>query len=366
MSQKPLTISTPQGFSELGQKPNQEDALYPALGHATSTTHVFVVCDGMGGHAHGEVASNCVAQAIGQHTTLPKPCSTQQMQQHFNEGLTEAYHQLDLLDKQFDDNSGGKATMGTTLTFLAICTDGILLAHIGDSRIYQFRQGKGVVYQTRDHSLVNDLIAAGELTEAEARTCPQRNVITRAVQPHQPTMSKATFKVIPYSNVAPGDVFMLCCDGIVEQLDNNDLQQIMLANQPLGQRIDALKQTCRTRGTRDNHSCWAFEVEKVEHTKLQTAHQPETDEERFTPNAQPAKQPSAPTKHTWPLVALLVCIILLCFGAGYFLWHKPQQTTDAPAATMPQKVEQKVEQTTEPAYSNDSDATQGTITRHHK
>ena len=256
--------------------------------------------------------------------------------------------------------------MGTTLTFLAICTDGILLAHIGDSRIYQFRQGKGVVYQTRDHSLVNDLIAAGELTEAEARTCPQRNVITRAVQPHQPTMSKATFKVIPYNNVAPGDVFMLCCDGIVEQLDNNDLQQIMLANQPLGQRIDALKQTCCTRGTRDNHSCWAFEVEKVEHTKLQPAHQPEADEERFTPNAQPAKQSSAPTKHTWPLVAILVCIILLCFGAGYMLWHKPQQTTDAPAATMPQKVGQKVEQTTEPTDSNDSDATQGTITRHHK
>ena len=192
MSQKPLTISTPQGFSELGQKPNQEDALYPALGHATSTTHVFVVCDGMGGHAHGEVASSCVAQAIGQHTTLPKPCSTQQMEQHFNEGLAEAYRQLDTLDKQFGDCNGGKATMGTTLTFLAICTDGILLAHIGDSRIYQFRQGKGVVYQTRDHSLVNDLIAAGELTEAEARTCPQRNVITRAVQPHQPTMSTGT------------------------------------------------------------------------------------------------------------------------------------------------------------------------------
>lgn len=364
MSHTLLTISQPQGFSELGQKPNQEDALYPALGHASHTTHAFVVCDGMGGHAHGEVASNCVAQAIGQHTRQAEPCTIQQMKQHFEEGLTEAYHQLNTLDSEQHDSA--KGTMGTTLTFLAICTDGILLAHIGDSRIYQFRPGKGVVYQTRDHSLVNDLIAAGELTEAEARTCPQRNVITKAVQPHQQNRTKPTFKVIPYSDVEVGDVFMLCCDGIVEQLDNNNLQQILLAEQPFDKRIEALKQACHSRGTHDNHSCWAFDVEKVEHTKLQPAPQPDAVEELFTHDAHSTNQPSAPTKHTWLLAVMLAFIILLCFGAGYFLWHKPRQATNTPAAAIPQKVEQKVEQTATPADSNDTNATQGTITRHHK
>ncbi len=364
MSHTPLTISQPQGFSELGQKPNQEDALYPALGHASHTTHAFVVCDGMGGHAHGEVASNCVAQAIGQHTRQAEPCTIQQMKQHFEEGLTEAYHQLNTLDSEQHDSA--KGTMGTTLTFLAICTDGILLAHIGDSRIYQFRPGKGVVYQTRDHSLVNDLIAAGELTEAEARTCPQRNVITKAVQPHQQNRTKPTFKVIPYSDVEVGDVFMLCCDGIVEQLDNNNLQQILLAEQPFDKRIEALKQACHSRGTHDNHSCWAFDVEKVEHTKLQPAPQPDAVEELFTHDAHSTNQSSAPTKHTWLLAVMLAFIILLCFGAGYFLWHKPRQATNIPAAAIPQKVEQKVEQTATPADSNDTNATQGTITRHHK
>lgn len=364
MSHTPLTISQPQGFSELGQKPNQEDALYPALGHASHSTHAFMVCDGMGGHAHGEVASNCVVKAVGQHTQQAEPCTIQQMQQHFNEGLAEAYRQLNALDKEPHDSA--KGTMGTTLTFLAICTDGLLLAHIGDSRIYQFRRGTGVVYQTRDHSLVNDLIAAGELTEAEARTYPQRNVITRAVQPHQQSIAKPTFKIIPYSEVAPGDVFMLCCDGIVEQLDNNDLQQILLEEQPFAKRIEALKQACHTHGTRDNHSCWAFEVEKVEHTQSHPIPQTEAEEKAFATDVHSTEQSSAPTKHTWQLAAILVLIILLCFGAGYFLWHKPQQATDTPTATIPPKVEQKAKQTAAPTDSNDPDATQGTITRPHK
>ena len=122
--------------------------------------------------------------------------------------------------------------MGTTLTFLAFCTDGVLVAHIGDSRVYQFRRGQGVVFRTRDHSLVEDLIAAGELTPDEARTHPRRNIITRAVQPHQESPVRATFRVL--TDVRRGDLFLLCSDGVTEQLE--DAAYFQIANEKFNER----------------------------------------------------------------------------------------------------------------------------------
>ena len=159
-------ISQPQGFNMLGQRGNQEDALFPSLDEATSARRVFMVCDGMGGHEHGEVASRCVAETIGTLASAAGECTVELMQQTFEDALDEAYRRLDTLDA---DGDGRGRTMGTTLTFLAFCTDGVLVAHIGDSRVYLFRRGQGVVFRTRDHSLVEDLIAAGELTPDEAR-----------------------------------------------------------------------------------------------------------------------------------------------------------------------------------------------------
>lgn len=248
-----ITISQPQCYTAQGQKPNQEDSLFPIMGEATAETRVFLVCDGMGGHENGEVASACVAETVGNMTASKPLCSISEMRTAFEEALQQAYDNLDALD-----HSDSEKKMGTTLTFLAICTDGILVAHIGDSRVYQLRSGKGIVFQTRDHSLVNDLIASGELTEEEARTFPQRNVITRAIQPHQEYPSNASFNVL--TDIRKGDVFLMCCDGVIEKLDNNDICKMMLGKKPLEKRIAAIRDNCKDRGTRDNNTAYAIEV----------------------------------------------------------------------------------------------------------
>ena len=251
-----ICIAKPLCFSALGQKPNQEDALFPEMGAATCHSRVFLVCDGMGGHEHGEVASRCVAETIGRCTASNPPATTGEMKLRFEEALQQAFDRLNELDQ-----TDSVRKMGTTLTFLALCTNGVLVAHIGDSRVYQFRPGKGVVFQTRDHSLVNDLIAAGELSEEEAKTFPQRNVITRAVQPHQDDPAKAAFNVL--ADVRAGDVFFLCCDGVLEQLDNKDLEGLLLSNRSLEERLQAVEKECRERTTRDNNTAYLLEVTEV-------------------------------------------------------------------------------------------------------
>ena len=324
-----MTISRPIAFSEIGQKANQEDALFPNPQQVTAEQPVLVLCDGIGGHAHGELASRCVADAIGRGTSGANPVTTLEMKQRFTDALSAAYEDLNRLDDSVAEEKQGEAPMGTTLTFLARCTDGLLLAHIGDSRIYQFRPRQSIVYQTRDHSLVNELLAAGELTEEEALTYPQRNVITRAVQAHQTFPTKATFHVV--TDVCVGDVFLLCCDGVVEQLDNADLESLLLTSQPLNDRLEALRQCCAERHTRDNHTCWLFEVESVsggERVSVRSAGK----EDDPASSSSSSTQGQKPRTHVW-LYLLCIVLLLACIAAGYMLTHK--QSTSAPEDAAP-------------------------------
>lgn len=299
-----IRISKPLCFAELGKKENQEDSLFPREGKATAESRILMVCDGMGGHEHGEVASRCVADTIGQALSPLPPCSSGEMRRHFEAALAAAYQALD----QLDTTPATARKMGTTLTLLARCTDGILVAHIGDSRVYQLRPGEGVVFQTHDHSLLNDLLASGELDEKDARNFNQKNVITRAVMPHQEYPSKASYKVI--TDIRKGDLFFLCCDGIVEQLDNSDLTAILLTNEPLQHRLGMLKKECARRETRDNHSCYAVEVEAVEEVGVREEHPAAT-----TVEVQP--RPSSPLRRwLWWLIAAGAVLLALVVWKG--------------------------------------------------
>ena len=298
-------ISQPQGFNMLGQRGNQEDALFPSLDDATSSRRVFMVCDGMGGHEHGEVASRCVAETIGTLASAVGECTVAVMRQTFEDALYEAYRRLDSLDA---DGGGRGRTMGTTLTFLAFCTDGVLVAHIGDSRVYQFRRGQGVVFRTRDHSLVEDLIAAGELTPDEARTHPRRNIITRAVQPHQESPARATFRVL--TDVRRGDLFLLCSDGVTEQLEDAALAEILLDDATLEQRMQTLVEECQRRETRDNHTGYLLEV--VGGTRL-TASDAVVITDEATPSAvaAPCRCSCHGRRLYWWFLVVLLLIVLL-------------------------------------------------------
>lgn len=251
-----IRILKPYSYSSQGMKPNQEDALFPQCGEAGRETRTFIVCDGMGGHEKGEVASECVAETIGRLTEGQPLCSAEQMRGVIDNALLEAYRNLDAIDTSESENR-----MGTTLAMLSICADGVLTAHIGDSRVYQLREGRGVIFRTRDHSVVSDLIASGELTEKEARTFPHRNVITRAIQPHQDYPDRPSYNVL--TDIRKGDVFFICCDGVVEQLEDDDLCRYLLGDKPLSKRLEAVREECRKRNTNDNNTAYLIGIEEA-------------------------------------------------------------------------------------------------------
>lgn len=256
-----IRIKQPQWFSEIGRKENQEDFLWPNPSNADADNRIFLMCDGVGGHEKGEVASETAATAIGQYLSSNNSVTDVVTADMFNKALAYAYNELDKVD------TGAERKMGTTMTCLVLHRGGALVAHIGDSRVYHIRPalaGKnrsGIIYQTTDHSLVNDLLRIGELTEDEVADFPQKNVITRAMQPHLERPYKADIYNI--DDIKAGDYFFLCSDGVLEQLTNDTLGQI-LADESLDDRgkIEAIKAVCYGK-TRDNYTCWLIPIDSV-------------------------------------------------------------------------------------------------------
>ena len=159
-------------------RPHQEDCLFPMPGKESDSDRLFILCDGMGGHDAGEVASATVCEAMSR-TILNggRGASGIFTQEDFEKAIGAAFLALDGKD------TGAPKKMGTTMTFLKLHEGGAFTAHIGDSRIYHIRPGKSgadtrILHETSDHSLVNDLIKIGEMTREEARTSKQKNIIT--------------------------------------------------------------------------------------------------------------------------------------------------------------------------------------------
>lgn len=244
----------PLAIHELGQRQNQEDNIYPVMDKATADDRLFIVCDGMGGHEKGEVASDLVCQSFhrwfAEHLPVGEPLSDEQ----FREALDYVYSQLDHAD------DGAVKKMGTTLTFLCLHRDGCTMAHIGDSRIYHVRPSEGaVLYQSRDHSLVFELFQAGEITYDEMRTSPQKNIITRAMQPGEDNRVRAD--IVHTTDIRPGDYFYLCTDGMLEEMENDELVSILstdISDEEKRQRL-----ILATADNKDNHSAYLIHIKDV-------------------------------------------------------------------------------------------------------
>lgn len=283
-----IKIRKPLYIFEVGRKDNQEDYLWPLPETVTAANRVFLMCDGMGGHDSGEVASMTAATALGEYLTNHPSSDGIVTKAMFEEALAYAYDELDKVDTM------AVKKMGTTMTCVVFHQDGALLAHIGDSRIYHVRPsladkegGTGILYQTSDHSLVNDLLKAGEITEEEAATFPQKNVITRAMQPHLERRFKADIHNI--TDIEAGDYFFLCSDGVLERLDNTMLGAV-LSDPSLDDqgKLQTFKDVCYDK-TRDNYACWLIPVDGVEKEAADSAVEDklevavETDDEKTQP-----------------------------------------------------------------------------------
>ena len=262
--------------------PHQEDCTFPLPNDIKDTDRTFVLCDGMGGHDAGEVASATVCEAMGQSALKLQPDPERVFTcDMFEQALADAYDALD------EKDTGAAKKMGTTMTFLRLHGNGCTIAHIGDSRVYHIRPGKTaadtrILFQTKDHSLVNDLIAIGELTEEEAKHSRQKNVITRAMQPHMERRPKADILVT--SDVKPGDYFYLCSDGMLENME--DPQICYNFSDAAGTDEEKVKRlTQATSENRDNHTAIIIHILEVINPISSIIKE----------KPAPAKAPSAPT-----------------------------------------------------------------------
>ena len=133
--------------------------------------------------------------------------------------------------------------------------------HIRPS-LYNFNTKRGgILYQSSDHSLVNDLLKAGELTEDEAKDFPQKNIITRAMQPHLAKRYKAD--VYTFDDIQGGDYFFMCSDGILERLSNEALCEILAQDNLSDElKLAKIKSICENK-TKDNYTCWLIPIDKT-------------------------------------------------------------------------------------------------------
>lgn len=250
-----IKIYPPLAIHELGTRGNQEDFIYPEHGTATEDDALFIVCDGMGGHEHGEVASLTFATALADYFKANATSDNVLADETLNKAIEHAYDCLDAKD------SGSYKKMGTTLTLLYIHRGGVTAAHIGDSRIYHLRPGEKMLYISRDHSLVYDLYQSGEISYSEMKTSKQKNVITRAVQPGEDNRVKPD--IIHITDIQPGDYFYMCSDGMLEQMEDDELFKLLSGkgsdNKKLRQLIAA------TSDNADNHSAYIIHIEAVTH-----------------------------------------------------------------------------------------------------
>lgn len=252
-----INIYQPLAIHELGKRANQEDSIYPIVGKATENDRLFLLCDGMGGHEHGEVASQSVCKSLSSFLLQHAVASEGLEDKLLSDALAYAYEELDKLTI-----AGDSRQMGTTLTLLYFHSNGCTAAHIGDSRIYHLRPSSHtILYKSRDHSLVYDLYQAGELTNEEMKTFPQKNVITRAMIAGDRNHPKPD--VIHISDIQPGDYFYICSDGMLEQMEDEELLDVFSANVRDEEKQQML--ISETSDNKDNHSAYIVHIKEVSH-----------------------------------------------------------------------------------------------------
>jgi len=207
---------------------------------------LFAIADGMGGAQAGELASSLAAGAVREDEAAEGSGERRvaELSQEANRRVYERSSQ-----------DAAAAGMGTTMTVAFVGDANVAFGHVGDSRAYLIRDGK-LEQLTEDHSLVAELVRSGKLSPEEAETHPQRSVITRALGT-DPDVDVDTFSI----ETAPGDLFMLCSDGLTSMVEDDVLLQTIEKNRDnLQTAAKALIRAANKGGGEDNITVVFFEI----------------------------------------------------------------------------------------------------------
>jgi serine/threonine protein phosphatase PrpC len=215
---------------------------------------VFIVADGMGGHAAGEVASEMavriIADELGDTAGLDDVAASDRMRHAIR------FANATIFERTLTEHD--KRGMGTTATTLVLDDRRYLIGQVGDSRAYLLRDGE-LVQLTKDHSYVQEQVDAGYLSPEDARTHPYSNVITRCVGAND-DVAPDTY----IGSLRPGDLFMLASDGLTGMIDDPQLHQLLLSSPEPQVLADALVTEANRVGGLDNITVIVVRIDRVE------------------------------------------------------------------------------------------------------
>jgi len=228
------------------KRPSNEDAFGFSIENG-----VYVVCDGMGGAAAGEIASSLAVDEVlqlltGQAQDLPiaLPDAVEQAINAANEAI--------FVRAQRNQKLSG---MGTTLVALAVREKNVWVLNVGDSRCYRLRKGH-LEQLTFDHSLVEEQVRMGRMSRLEALRSPLKNVITRALG----TQNQVTPDIFGLE-AEPGDLFLLCTDGLTRELSDADIASLLAQGHALDAQCTCLVEAAKKAGGHDNITCLLVRAE---------------------------------------------------------------------------------------------------------
>lgn len=227
---------------------NNEDAFY-----VMPEDRLFIVADGVGGNNAGEIASrtavNYIADYVRQHS--PEEIKDDiELRRYFTDCFAGVNDLIYGMAHRHPENTG----MATTAVLAYINGDKAYIVNVGDSRAYMFRDG--ILSQlTEDHSYVNSLIKSGSITKEEARRHRNKNVITRAVGGEE-----VIFPDFFQLSVQPGDIFMLCTDGLHGEVDDIKLAEIIGKGRTMSETCAELVKKANQNGGNDNITVICFRI----------------------------------------------------------------------------------------------------------
>lgn len=232
------------GLTDRGRvRPTNQD-IYQIEAREDNRTVLLVVCDGMGGANAGNVASRFAAQSFMEaaRSSLKETLDATKRQTLLTHALVQANDTVFSLAGRQPEFRG----MGTTLVAALVQDDQVTVLNVGDSRAYLF-DGTRLHQLTEDHSYVEEMRRQGRITEADARTHPQKNLITRAVGV-EPDVDGDLFE----ARLAPGEILLLCSDGLTGMVEDEKIAQTLKDAKTLALAGDALLTLALEGGGRDN------------------------------------------------------------------------------------------------------------------
>jgi protein phosphatase len=285
---------------------------------------LFAVADGMGGAQAGEVASQLAASALeaGDSDGLE---GTQKIDALIQEANRRIFDRAST-----DPTASG---MGTTMTVALVEGMTVAIGHVGDSRAYLVR-GEQMEQLTEDHSLVNELMKSGKLSEEEAQVHPQRSVITRAVGT-DPDVDVDGFTI----EAEEGDVILICSDGLTDMVGDEEILEVLHANRDdLEKAVKVLVAAANRGGGEDNITAVAFRVSAEAPPKLEdTVAMPAVTSDEEEPDEQtreyveadpggdtmvvpPGEIPTAEARRAKRVRIVLIAIAVLAVAAALVIW----------------------------------------------